>query len=1202
MKKSLIFVLFFFFLISSGQNNNQSVGFIENKGQIIDQNEKKNENVKYLLNTNGLNVQLRQNGFSYDVYETKKNPKKNNKVENSSLIKLTSSLEPKFNTKYNFHRIDIDFLNSNPNVNLIAEEKTKDYDNYYNVNHAPNGILEVYKFKKVTYKNIYNNIDVVFFIPEDISKPVEYNFIVNEGGKISDIQLKFSGAKTDLVDNKIKMKVRFGEMEETIPRSWIENGNSKDKVEIGYKKIKNNLYGLETQHNLVGQKLIIDPTPIRLWGTYYGKGANTFLGLENDDFDNIYLCGQTDDATNFATSGSFMSVKDFSFDGFISKFDSNGNRIWGTYYGGNNNDSFSSISHFNNQLILSGTTRSTNNIATTGAFKETLTPGGVNTTDGFITKFDLNGFRIWGTYFGGEHNDFVNKSIVDGNGNIILVGGTYSINGIATLGTFKESKSLPVNYSTTSEGFIVKFTNSGFQEWGSYYNICLIWGLDVDSNSNIFFSGDVTNGIPNFATTGTHQPTYSYNTETGISNNNSFVIKFNPNGQRVWGTYYGNGTEKNNCLKVDHADDVLISGHTRSTTLIATPGSHQPILSSNGTFSDAYLAKFNQNGQLIWGTYYGSDDQEDLPNYVVDVDENNNIFFAGNTVGVNNIATPNTFSTSSNGLDDSFIIKFDTLGTRIWGTFFGGASGDLTMAIKYNKLGLFYIAGNTFSTNNIATPGSHQETSAESRSYFLQKFSDCFSSNLTSSNSPICTGSNLNLTASGGTNYAWTGPNGFTSNLQNPQISNVSILNSGNYTCVITGTGGCDGINTIPVTIQNTPTPTGNTNQEFCSTASPTLNNITISGTTINWYATNTSTTILPITTTLTDGANYYATQTINGCESVDRFSVTVSLISSLNANDYSQSLCDDLNDGSENLVLSDYNTNLIASTSGITFTYYSSFSSAENQILVDQLNSNYTVFLGSTVVYVRLDSINGCHQIVELNLSLFQKPIISINDIIPICKNSNIVVNAGSGFNSYSWSTGASSQSIVISVAGTYTVTVTKNYGSLICSTTKTFTLIESEIANITSIQTEDWTDVDNVITVNTSGNGSYQYSIDGINYQDSNTFSGLLSGFYTVYVRDKNECGIVDENVFLLNYPKFFTPNDDGTNDNWRIKFSQFEPNLTVTIFDRYGKIMKVLNSNSAGWDGTYNGTKMISDDYWFVVKRQNGQEHRAHFTLKR
>jgi gliding motility-associated-like protein len=409
----------------------------------------------------------------------------------------------------------------------------------------------------------------------------------------------------------------------------------------------------------------------------------------------------------------------------------------------------------------------------------------------------------------------------------------------------------------------------------------------------------------------------------------------------------------------------------------------------------------------------------------------------------------------------------------------------------------------------------------------------------------------------------------------------------------------------VLINIQNTPTPTGAANQTFCSTQNPTLSDIIANGTNLNWYNSNTSTIVFSNTTQLVDGATYYATQVINNCESINRLAVTVNLINTLNASDYSEAICDDLNDGSELINLLNYNANLISNISNCTFEYYSSLSGATNQTITDLISTitNYNLTTGNNTFFIRITSTNGCHQIVKLTFSLVSNPIIPINNIVPICENTAISINAGSGFNSYIWSTGSNSQSISISQAGNYSVTVTKSYGTTICSSTKNFAVVLSNVATITNIETQDWTDYENIITVNTSSNsyGNYEFSIDGINYQDSNVFSGLISGAYTVYVRDKNGCGIAKDEIFLLMYPKFFTPNGDGYNDTWAIKFSHIEPNLKVDIFDRYGKLLKKLN-NTNSWDGNYNGNELPSTDYWFVVTRENGKEYRGHFTMKR
>jgi len=344
MKAFYLYLLLSVSFFSFGQKHSNSIGFIENKGQIIDQKRKENKGVKYLLNTNGLNVQLRDSGFSYDVYEVEKIPLTKEDRAFYNLDSKENDNKPEFSTKINFHRIDIDFLNANKNIQFLAEEKSTDYDNYYNVIHAPEGITNVYKYQKVTYKNIYNHIDVVFFIPKDSTKVVEYNFIIKPGGKVSDIQLKFNGATTDLIGNKIQMNLCFGKMEETLPLSWVESDTTKEEISVNFKKIKNGVYGFEGELNNSNKTIVIDPVPVRLWGTYYGDETNInyTLGVAKvttDSNGNSYMSGTTTASNaSYATSGAHQNyIPQFNYlssNGIVVKFDPNGNRLWGTYYGG----------------------------------------------------------------------------------------------------------------------------------------------------------------------------------------------------------------------------------------------------------------------------------------------------------------------------------------------------------------------------------------------------------------------------------------------------------------------------------------------------------------------------------------------------------------------------------------------------------------------------------------------------------------------------------------------------------------------------------------------------------------------------------------------------------------------------------------------------------------------------------------------------
>jgi gliding motility-associated-like protein len=435
---------------------------------------------------------------------------------------------------------------------------------------------------------------------------------------------------------------------------------------------------------------------------------------------------------------------------------------------------------------------------------------------------------------------------------------------------------------------------------------------------------------------------------------------------------------------------------------------------------------------------------------------------------------------------------------------------------------------------------------------------------------------------------------------------NTTLLQNGITYFASQTINGCES-ERIPVlvNIQNTATPTTISLQTFCASQNPTLNTISVTGTAIKWYDSIIAGNILANTTPLENGKTYYATQTLNGCESPTRATITVALISTLPANNYEELFCDDLNDGTEMVDLSSYNSSIISNTTNYNFSFYSSILGAENETASNKITnfSSYKLALGDNKIYVRINSNTPCYAIVELKLTLISKPKITIEDLVPICENNSITIDAGAGFDHYLWSNGATTQSINVSDPGSFSITLTNDYGSISCSSTKNFTVKQSSKAAINTIETKDWTDNDNVITVFATGNGVYEYSIDGENYQDSSVFSGLVSGKYIVQVRDKNNCGIIKSNeIYLLMFPKFFTPNGDGYNDTWKIKFSDIEEGLTVKIFDRYGKLIKNLASNTSEWNGTFNGAELPSSDYWFIVTRANGLEYKGHFSLKR
>lgn len=184
---------------------------------------------------------------------------------------------------------------------------------------------------------------------------------------------------------------------------------------------------------------------------------------------------------------------------------------------------------------------------------------------------------------------------------------------------------------------------------------------------------------------------------------------------------------------------------------------------------------------------------------------------------------------------------------------------------------------------------------------------------------------------------------------------------------------------------------------------------------------------------------------------------------------------------------------------------------------------------------------------------------------------------------------------------AGKYTLRVSKASNGAICENYFTFTLVRSTLPKIVGIKTQDISQ-NNSIEVQTSGDGDFEYSIDGFYFQNSNYFNNLSGGVYNVQVRDKSGCGFANKEIVIIDYPKFFTPNNDGFNDFWHILAIEEFPESVTSIFDRYGRFLKKLTYLDSGWDGTFNGEPLIATDYWFTVELGNGRSFKSHFSLKR
>jgi hypothetical protein len=696
-------ILFIFFVhLSIELKSADKSPFVHNSGQIIDQYFNSRNDILYSSEFKGLNFFLKKDGFSYQV----------SKGNGSKEIEFG---DQKIKTFENFiiHRLDINWLGCNKDAETEGIRPSNDYLNYYGT--CAEGIRNVKMYASVKYHNLYENIDVTFY---EKNGNLKYDYWVRKGSDYKKIQLQINGALKINVreDGSVILSTPLGDIIEEAPVVYQSS-----KRLFAKWILNDNILSFEIPNVDPEVPLVIDPV-VRIWATYYGGSDNEYTGgVTTDNLGNVYLSGSTRSISRIATAGAYQDTITGGYDAFVAKFDSNGARLWATYYGGDHNDygGQCAVDRFNNIYMPGQTETSTSSVIATPNAHQTSFGGWV---DAFLIKFDQNGVRQWATFYGGPQTDYAANCATDVTGNIYLTGITLNSTGttIATSGAHQ-----PLSGGSI-DNFLVKFNTNGTRLWGTYYGgnaTDYSGGCNTDSNGNVYICGrtESTSGI---TTASGHQTTHG----GGSFPDDGFLVKFDSNGVRQWGTYYG-GTYNDYiyaCV-IDNLGNVFAVGKAVSTSanVISTPGSHKYISDAD----DGFIVKFNSNGIRLWGTYYGGSGTDDVSNCAVA--PNGDIYVTGttdsdDTVG---IATSDGYQISLKGGKDAFLVKFNTNGQRLYGTYYGGVGSPEThggnCAIEHN--GGVYLAGATGSRDSlsIATPNSQQPSHGGSMwDGFLVKFYD----------------------------------------------------------------------------------------------------------------------------------------------------------------------------------------------------------------------------------------------------------------------------------------------------------------------------------------------------------------------------------------------------------------------------------------------------------------------------------------------
>ncbi|SCY99247.1 T9SS type A sorting domain-containing protein [Flavobacterium caeni] len=406
--------------------------------------------------------------------------------------------------------------------------------------------------------------------------------------------------------------------------------------------------------------------------------------------------------------------------------DFNYERIWATYYGGENTyvQDNAQDSQGNIYIVgyMTGTATYLNSFVTPGSFQTTF-GGGIS--DGFMAKFDSNGLLLWATFIGGANADRINTIAIDSQDRIFVAGKTTS-EAMATPGSYKDS---PIGLD---DAYLAEFASSGTRIWATYYGgnyVDSFSGIESDENGNLYLFGK-TSSQENITSIGSFNEIFVPNPDVSEpeADVKNFLVRFTKDGDRLWGTYYGtnfsNSTSTITGISLNETG-LFVVGYVIDTTMnsyFATVGCHQSFNSNSlGIGVDMFISRFSFSGSRDWSTYFGgslSDKSiaygvgESVENFKNIKAVNNFVYISGTSNSDNGISTPGVFQPTKQNYSN-FLVKFNNVGVRQWGTYLGNSGpssiggGSQYTLLNIDAEGEIFISGST-KFSDVASPGSYQ--------------------------------------------------------------------------------------------------------------------------------------------------------------------------------------------------------------------------------------------------------------------------------------------------------------------------------------------------------------------------------------------------------------------------------------------------------------------------------------------------------------
>jgi hypothetical protein len=775
--------------------SNNLLGFRENKGQIIDTKGRPRNDIRYVYHGSQFSIYFTLNSVYY-VFE------KREQQNNSLTVGLNHCDEHKHYSKLksSYHRIQHRYINANPSVQIVVGVKLPYTERYYTA-HCPDGV-QVSMFSRITYKNIYKNIDAVYSITPN---GIKTEYIVAKGGNPDEIQIQTAGQSnlTLKPNGSLSFISSLGEFTDSKPISY----QGSEIIKTRY-RIHQDIISYKVNKYDLNKDLIIDPE--QTWAYFVGgAGEDQLSRLVVDKDRSIISVGRTASRAFPVRNGAYQSYRGGDYDAVCMKFDPSGTILWATYFGGSQReielDNHCAVTVDNTgAIIFTGCTNSDDLPVTQSAFQNKRATANY---DAMIVKLSSSGAVQWATYCGGNDTDDAFGITNDERNNIYVTGMTASpVFPVVTNAPLLQTLN---GRFTGRDAYVMKITPQGSPEWlrfigGSRDD----WGFAIvsDKNGTTYTTGYTQSQDRDF-TVGNVEQNFFSGKEDG------FVTKINPIGDVEWSTWLG-GADVDILydISIDSSrtrPNVTVCGETRSKNLPRKfPYANDDIVGDE----DGFVAQFNDGGTLNWLRYIGGRNTERFKSIATDPDFN--IVVTGETNSTN-MPILGGFQPQKNEVQDCYIAKISRGGRIEWTSYLGGKQSDIPSEIAVDKSSSIVLCGFTNSSDFPKAGNSHADNDSRTYDGFLTKLCNISIPFADVNKFTYCKGdtrelkiANLNPQYS---SFQWVlDGKVITGATSSSHFTSTSLApGTYKYVCRVANQDGCPAsTDTILVTVQNQPTIT----------------------------------------------------------------------------------------------------------------------------------------------------------------------------------------------------------------------------------------------------------------------------------------------------------------------------------------------------------------------------------------------------------